>query len=84
MLNCCSQDNSTNSRSDCTLTKLNNEVDNNQGVKDNQNNDNNNITNDNKEQEHKGGSARIEKKIDNENKPAPVSGFRRTKTKHFK
>ena len=76
MLNCCSQDN-TNSRSDYTVGKnINNDINNNPFINKNHNNNNN--------EENKGGSSRLPKREQKEDKENPVSGFRRTKTKHFK
>ena len=59
------------------MTKeLNNEIDNNPHIKLDKNNINN--------EEDKGGSCRFPKKEDKEDKDNAVSGFKRTKTKHFK
>ena len=90
MLNCCSQDNTMNSRADCTLVKSsNNEIDNNPIIqlenkdKDKINKSNDDINN-NINEDDKGGSCKLPKLNKKEEKEAPISGFRRTKTKHFK
>ena len=87
IFNCCSQDSTSNSRSDCTITKSlnNNKIDNNPQIKLNKNNNNNNdINGDNNNEEYKGGSSRLPKVERKEDKDIPNSGFRRTKTRHFK
>ena len=84
-MNCCSSDNTTNSRSDCTITKnINNENDNSQDLKLNKknNNENNHLDMVNKE-EGKPQSCRCEHN-DNKENASPVSPFKRTKTKHYK
>ena len=72
MLNCCKQD-TANSNSDCAITKLNNENDNNQIKKEEKNNETKEI----RQESPKMGNQ-------SENKPAPSTGFKRTKTKHHK
>ena len=75
MLNCCKQDITANSNSDCALTKLNNE------------NDNNRVKNEKKNNEIKEirqESPKMENQNKSENKPSPSTGFKRTKTKHYK
>ena len=85
-MNCCSQDSTTTSRSDCALTKdLNNEIDNNPHIKlDKNSNLKNNINVDNNNEEDKGGSCRLPKVERKDDKENAFSGFKRTKTKHFK
>ena len=73
MLNCCKQDTTANSISDCAITKLNNENDNNQVKKEEKNNETKEI----RQESPKMGNQ-------SENKPAPSTGFKRTKTKHYK
>ena len=75
MLNCCKQDSTANSNSDCAITKLNNENDNNQVKKEEKNNNN---------EEMRQESPKIRNKNQSENKPSPSTGFKRTKTKHYK
>ena len=88
IFNCCSQNSTANSRSDCTIQKClnNNEIDNNPQIKLNKNNNNNNndINADNNNEGSKGGSSRLPKIKNREDKDIPNSGFRRTKTRHFK
>ena len=79
MLNCCSLDSTANSRSDCTILKNSNKnIDNNFPINENDNELKNN------NEEIKGGSCRLPKVEKKEEKDLPVSGFKRTKTKHFK
>ena len=75
MLNCCRQDTTANSNSDCTITKLNNENDNNQVKKEEK---------DNEIKEIRQESPKMRNQNQSENKPAPSTGFKRTKTKHYK
>ena len=74
MLNCCKQDNSSNSRSSFTFNNFD-EDENNKKI---------DINNVNKE-ESKEEQVKVENPNNTENKPAQNSGgFKRTKTKHFK
>ena len=73
MLNCCKQDTTVNSNSDCAITKLNNENDNNQVKKEEKNNEIKEVRQESPKTKNQ-----------SENKPAPSTGFKRTMTKHYK
>ena len=75
MLNCCRQDTTANSNSDCTITRLNNENDNNQVKKEEKVNEIKEIRQE---------SPKMRNQNQSENKPSPSIGFKRTKTKHYK
>ena len=84
-MNCCSSDNSTNSHSDCAITKdLNNEINNNPRIKFQKISNNLKSDVDNNNEDDKGGSCRLPTVEKKENKDNVISGFKRTKTKHFK
>ena len=77
MLNCCTQDNSANSRSSFTFNNFD-------ADENNKNADKNNVYVSNKE-ESKEEPVQVENPNNTENKPASGSGgFKRTKTKHYK
>ena len=77
MLNCCTQDNSANSRSSFTFNNFD-------ADENNKKLDKNNAYVSNKE-ESKEEPTKVENQNNTENKPGQNSGgFKRTKTKHFK
>ena len=80
-MNCCSQDNTVNSRSDCALTKFANNENNNPPIKMIKIDED--IKLENNDEEEKGGSCRLPK-VSKKDDKVGVSGFRRTKTKKIK
>ena len=85
-MNCCSSGDTTNSRSDCTITKnINNENDNTQDIKisKNNNNENNALDIANKQESKPPQSCRLEHE-DNKDNSNKISPFKRTKTRHYK
>ena len=81
-INCCSQDNNVNSLSDYALTKY--VKNNNPPIKMIKNKDESNIKLGNNDEQEKGGSCRLPNVSKKDDKEVGISGFRRTKTKHFK